>query len=156
MGDPELTAVRRPFDAAFLRMRQAGDTDLLRDELSNLLHHLYRLGELSARRWQVRSRSAVFNARVLNVVPGALGAMWIRIFDTHEIASVSTMGDGDRYSDFYAYGSRLLWKPIAAMPFVNKPQEAVLIPRYNDYQNLEDRPVLDTMRRAFDGLATLL
>jgi hypothetical protein len=27
MGDPELTAVRRPFEAAFLRMCQAGDLD---------------------------------------------------------------------------------------------------------------------------------
>jgi hypothetical protein len=53
MGDPDLTAVRRPFDAAFLRMCQAENLDLLRDELSNMLHHMYRLSELCRRRWQV-------------------------------------------------------------------------------------------------------
>ena len=154
MSDPELTAVRRPFDAAFLRMRQAGDVDLLRDELSNMLHHLYRLGELCARRWQLKGNHAGFNARV-KVVPGALGAMWIRTYDTHEIASVSTMAD--LYSDFYSdlYGVAV-WKPVAAMPFVSKPSTGWVVARYNDYRGLENKAVLDTMRRAFDGLASLL
>jgi hypothetical protein len=62
MGDPELTAVRRPFEAAFLRMCQAGDLDLLRDELSNMLHHMYRLSELCCRRWQVNPSG--FNAKL--------------------------------------------------------------------------------------------
>jgi hypothetical protein len=154
MGDPELTAVRRPFNAAFTRMCQAGEVDLLRDELSNMLHHMYRLGELCARRWQLTGDHAGFNAKV-KVVPGALGAMWIRAFDTHEIASVSTMAD--LYSDFYSdlFGV-LAWKSISVMPFVNKPTKAWGIERYNDYQNLENKPVRNTMRQAFDGLASLL
>jgi hypothetical protein len=154
MGDPELTAVRRPFEAAFLRMRQAGDLDLLRDELSNMLHHMYRLSELCCRRWQVNPSG--FNAKVVDVVPGALGAIWIRCYDTHDIAEVSTTGD--LYTDFYTelYGVAA-WKPVAAMHFVNKPTKGSALPRYQDYHgHLENKAVLDTMRRAFDGLATLL
>jgi hypothetical protein len=118
MSDPELTAVRRPFDAALLRMCQAGDVDLLRDELSNMLHHMYRLGELCARRWQLKGDHAGFNAKVAKVA-GALGALWIRTFDTHEIASISTTGDV--YSDFYTeLDGVAVWKPVAAMPLCEK------------------------------------
>jgi hypothetical protein len=154
MSDPELTAVRRPFDAAFSRMCQAGDIDLLRDELSNMLHHMYRLSELCRRRWGVNRWSGL-NDRVVNVVPGALGAIWIRRYDTHEIASVSTMAD--LYSDFFSdlYGV-LAWKPVASMGFVEEPDKDWALTRYQDYQGLENKAVLDTMRRAFDGLASLL
>jgi hypothetical protein len=154
MSDPELTAVQRPFDAAFARMCRAGDIDLAIDELSNMLHHMYRLGELCGRRWQVTASG--FNANVVNVVPGALGAIWIRSYDTHEIAEVSTIGGV--YSGFYTalYGV-LVWKPVAAMRFVSKPSKGSVVARYQDYQrHLENKPVLDTMRRAFDGLATRL
>src|ERR687888_660317 len=85
--DPELTAVRRAFNAAFLRMCQATEVDVQHDELSNMLHHLYRLGELCSRRWQLTGKA--FWAKV-GVVPGALGALWIRCYDTHELAIVST------------------------------------------------------------------
>ena len=154
MSGPELTVVRRPFNAAFSRMCQVGDVDLLRDELSNMLHHMYRLGELGARTWGLKDDRTGFNARV-KAVPGALGAMWIRTYDTHELFSVSTTGDV--YSDFYTevYGVAV-WEPISAMPFANKPSKAWGIERYDDYQNLENKPVLDTMRHAFDGLASLL
>jgi len=129
------------------------DLDLLRDELSNMLHHMYRLSELCRRRWQV-TRSGL-NAKVVDVVPGALGAIWIRIYDTHQIAEVANIGDvvTDFYTELYGV---LAWKPVDAMTFVNKPSEAWGIARYNDYRDLEKKPVLDTMRRAFDGLATLL
>jgi hypothetical protein len=64
----------------------------------------------------------------------------------------------DLYSDFYSdlFGVPV-WKPIAAMPFVNKPKKSsATLARYNDYQHLENKPVFDTMRRAFGGLAALL
>jgi hypothetical protein len=145
--------VQRPFDAAFLRMCQAGDVDLLGDELSNMLHHMYRLIELCRRRWQLNSSG--LDARVVNVVPGALGAAWIRSYDTHEIAEVSTIRDV--YSGFYtALNGVLVWKPVAAMRFVSKPTKGSAFTRYQDYRSLENKPVLDTMRRAFDGLAALL
>jgi hypothetical protein len=156
MSDPELTAVQRPFDAAFSRMCRAGDVDLLRDELSNMLQHMYRLSELCSRRWQLKRDPAGFNAKVVNVVPGALGAIWIRRYDTHEIAEVSTTADiySDSYTDLYGV---LVWKRLAAMPFIAKPDNrSANLARYNDYQGLENKPVLDTMRRAFDGLAALL
>ena len=76
-------------------------------------------------------------------------------YDTHEIASVSIIGDV--YSDFYTeLDGELVWNAIAAMPFVKRPSKAWAVVRYHDYQDLENRPVLDTMRRVFDGLAALL
>jgi hypothetical protein len=94
--------------------------------------------------------------KVVNVVPGAPGAIWIRCFDTHEIAEVSATGDV--YTDFYTemYGVAV-WKPVEAMGFVKKPTKGWPLPRYEDYQgHLENKAVLGTMQRAFDGLATLL
>jgi hypothetical protein len=152
--DPELTAVRRAFDTAFQRMCEVTDRDELRDELSNLLHHLYRLGELRSRRWGTNGQKLAegdFNARVTQV-PGVLGILWIRSYDTHEIAAVSKFKDV--YSDFYTkmYGV-LVWQCIADMAFVKLPNAA---DRYMDYQsNLENKPVLDTLRSASDGLAAL-
>jgi hypothetical protein len=48
--DPELHAVTYAFDAAFQRMCEATDDDALMAELSNVLHHLFRLRELCRRR----------------------------------------------------------------------------------------------------------
>jgi hypothetical protein len=152
MGDPELTAVRRPFEAAFDRMCQADDLDLLHDELSNMLHHMYRLGELCAGRWGLKNDPARFNAKVK--VPGALGALWVRRYDTQEIVSVSDPADvyTDRYLKLYEL---LVWKPVAAIE--GKAPGGSALARYQDYQgHLENNPVLDTMRPAFDGLATLV
>jgi hypothetical protein len=119
-----------------------------------MLHRMYRLSELCCRRWQVNPSD--FNAKVVNVVLGALGAIWIRCYDTHEIAEVSTTGH--LYSDFYMelYGVAV-WKPGAAMRFVNKPTKGSALPRYQAYEgHLVIKAVLDTMRRTFDGLVTLL
>lgn len=44
--DPELNTVSYAFDAAFQRMCEAKDDDALTAELSNVLHHLFRLREL--------------------------------------------------------------------------------------------------------------
>ena len=72
------------------------------------------------------------------------------------IAEVSTTGD--LYSDFYTELCGVaVWKPVAAMRFVNKPTKGSALPRCLAYQgHLENKAVLDTMRRDFDGLATLL
>jgi hypothetical protein len=155
MTDDEFEAVRRPFDAALLRMCQAGDVDLLRDELSNMLHHMYRLGELRRRRWSISTDvNAQVNQRA-KAVPGVMGALWIRCYDTHEIASLAT--PGDVYSDYYTemYGV-LVWKPLAAMPFASRPKRVAMSDRYDDYEvALRNKPVLDTLRGAFDGLKAL-
>jgi hypothetical protein len=147
--DPEMTTVRRAFDAASRRMCEAGDEGQLADELSNMLHHLYRLGELQSHRWGL-TKSA-FNAKV-SAVPGALGGLWIRAFDTHEVATVSELGDliSDYYTNIYGV---LVWRSHAAMPFANSDKDG----RYVDYDtNLQDRPVLDTLNAAFSGLEALI
>jgi hypothetical protein len=58
------------------------------------------------------------------------------------------------YSNVYTamYGV-LVWKLAADMPFINVPTDPA---PYADYRaNLENRPVLDSMRAAFDGLVVL-
>ncbi len=152
--DPELVAVRRAFGATYRRMVECSNLEELPDELSNMLHHLYRLGELRKRRWKVAIQGFTekdFVARA-GQAHGALGAIWIRTFDTHEIATVADIGD--KYADVYTaiYGV-LVWRQPAAMPFLILPNE---IARFNDYQtHLADRVVLKTLRAAFDGLSAL-
>ena len=152
--DPQLTDVRRAFDAAFRRMCEATNSGEQRDELSNLLHHLYRLGELRSRRWGTNDRKLSdndFNAHTSHI-PGVLGALWIRGYDTHEIATLAKSKDA--YSDFYTKISGILvWQCVIDMPFIKKPRPA---DRYVDYQlNLENKSVLDSLRFAFDALAAL-
>ena len=126
----------------------------LPDELCNMLQHSCRLGELRKRRWRAAGPTfteKVFITRVLQV-PGALGARWIRTYDTHEIATVSRAADV--YASVYTamYGV-LVWKPIADMPFVNEPAGS---DQAKDYQaHLADKVTFDTLRAAFYGLAAL-
>jgi hypothetical protein len=153
-ADEELTAVRRAFDAAYQRMVECAKPEELRDELSNMLQHHYRLSELRKTRWKAANQNFTnrdFEARVCQV-PGTLGARWIRTYDTHDIAKLSDQADV--YSNVYTamYGV-LVWKLAADMPFINVPTDPA---PYADYRaNLENRPVLDSMRAAFDGLVVL-
>jgi hypothetical protein len=153
-ADPELHAVRHAFGAAFLRMCQAETEDALAAELSNLLHHLFRLRELCVRRL---GPGFYATAAASSDLRAAMGACWARNFDTHEVyapADVSEDGYGDFYSDYYTalYGV-VLWKPLAQLPRQQDPGHH----REVDYvAELEGKPVLDTLRRAFDGLAGLL
>ena len=135
-------------------MCKTADADELPDELSNMLHHMYRLGELRRRRWERNQQHLTdrdFTARVKQV-PDALGALWIRTYDTHEIMTVSKLKD--IHTNFFTEMYRILvWMCIADMPFIKKPND---IDRFIDYQsNLENQPVLDTLRTAFDSLAAL-
>src|SRR5258706_3900876 len=105
-------------------MYEGSDVDQLNDELSNMLHHIYRLGELRRRRWKASNQNftnADFTARVQGV-PGALGALWIRGYDTHEVATLSDLRDV--YPGVYTaiYGV-LVWMPASAMPFIAVPNE---------------------------------
>jgi hypothetical protein len=150
----ELTIVRRAFDSAYRRMIECNKPEELIDELSNMLHHLYRLSELRKRRWKAVIQDFTKNDFIARMgqVNGALGAIWIRAFDTHEIATVTDVGD--RYADVYTatYGV-LVWKQPAAMPFLVMPKE---IARFDDYQaHLAGRVVLMTLRTAFDNISDL-
>ena len=155
--DTELLAVRRPFEAAFLRLCEADHLDGVRDEVSNALHHLYRLGELRRRRWATTSggkplTNSDFNQKA-GPVPGVLGALWIRSFDTHEIASL--ISPGDAYADIYA-NTVAVWNSVSTMSFLGKPTGA-MVDRCSDYVSaLQDRVVIDTLRAVFDGLEKLV
>jgi hypothetical protein len=151
-ADPRLDRVRRAFDAAFLRMCTAHTVADLEDELSNLLHQLYRLGELC--RWRLGPAGTKLSSQDFGAVlagsddlRAARAAMWARTFDTHDLVVVASLAD--LYSDFYTdmYGV-LAWQPLAQ----TDPDG-----RHLDYAAvLEGRPVLDTIRRAFDAMAGLL
>jgi hypothetical protein len=152
-ADPRLDRVRRAFDAAFLRMCTAHTVADLEDELSNLLHQLYRLGELC--RWRLGTPAGTkLNPKDFAAVlsgsddlRAARAAMWARRFDTHDLIVVASLAD--LFSDFYTemFGV-LAWQPLAQ----TDPDG-----RHLDYAAmLEGRPVLDTIRRAFDAMAGLL
>jgi hypothetical protein len=148
--------VRRAFDAAFQRMCAATTVDDVEDELSNLVHHLYRLGELC--RWRFgppgKQLSPEDFGRVLlgsDDLRAARAVMWVRADDTHnlfmEVAPPAALADV--YPDYYTamYGT-LVWQPLT------KPDSAG---RDKDYADtLKGRSVLGTTRRAFDALASLL
>jgi hypothetical protein len=148
--------VRRAFDSAYFRMCLGTNAETLQDELSNALHHTYRLGELRKRQWEANGNgnggsASPFAARVKQV-RGALGALWIRAYDTHQIAIVSELDT--QYSGVHtAMHGVLLWKPASALDCIVMPKD---YDRYTDYlAHLAQRPVLDTLRSAFDGLAAL-
>ena len=103
--DLQLDRVRRAFDAAFRRMCAAPTVADLEDELSNVLHQLYRLGELC--RWRLGTPAGTKLsprdfATVLNGsddLRRARAAMWARTFDTHDLVVVASLADV--FSDFY-------------------------------------------------------
>jgi hypothetical protein len=147
--DPELDRVRRAFDAAFQRMRAASTVGDHEDELSNLLQHLYKLGELVRKRRGLTKNGLkqFLHDSADPDVRAAGAAMWARTFDTHDTMVVGLVGD--LYTD--TYGEMLgSWKPLTQTHPDNYG-------RHDDYAKLlKDRPVLDTARRAFDALAKLL
>src|SRR5919108_4850200 len=152
-ADPRLDRVRRAFDAAFLRMCAAPTVADLEDELSNLLHQLYRLGELG--RWRLGTPAGTkLNPKdFATVLAGsddlraARAAMWARTLDTHDLVVVASLAD--LFSDFYTemFGV-LAWQPLAQTDPDGRHLDYAVV--------LEGRPVLDTIRRAFDAMAGLL
>jgi hypothetical protein len=144
--------VRRAFDAAFLRMSDACIVADLEDELSNLLHHLYRLGELC--RWQLGPAGTKLSPQEFGKALGgsddlraARAALWARRFDTHDLIVVA--GPVDHFGDFSTEMFDVLtWAPLAQ----TDPDG-----RHLDYADvLEGRPVVSTIGRAFDAMAGLL
>ena len=130
-------------------MCEADDIAALEEELSNVLNHLYRMGELCKKRLGTPAYlSALQTSPDLRA---ARAAIWARTFDVHE--AVVTASSEDLYSQFYTnfYGV-LAWKPLASLP-----RQTDKHGRHVDYQQeLEGRPVLDSMHRAFSALERLL
>jgi hypothetical protein len=160
--DAEFERIRPAFDAALMRMCAAPTQGELHDELSNVLHHLYRLAELCKHRRNLTSKTFYGKNGPLtasNDLRAARAIAWVRKFDTHDTAVVAA--PGDVYSNFYTmmYGV-LVWKPLAQLP---EQIDSAGHDRHLDYENqLKDPvtgarlPVLDTIRRAFDAMAALL
>jgi hypothetical protein len=149
-ADPELYTVRFAFDAAFQRFREASADDSWMAELSNMLHHLYRL------RMLCKTRLVYFERQIEPQVPSLKperGATWARNCDTHRLFRLSSPGLASVYAETYGavYGE-LLWRPRIELPLPPDSHG-----RYLDYESeLEGKVIPDTLRRAFDALAELL
>jgi hypothetical protein len=147
--DPQLDRIRRPFNAAFYRLCSATTEAEQEDEVSNLLCHLYRLGELGKRRLGAESFYKMLGGS--DDLRAARAAMWARKFDTHDVVVVALPADMDGPGYGALYGASA-WKPLASLP-----QQTDKYGRHVDYVDvLEYRPVVDTIRRAFDAMSVLL
>jgi hypothetical protein len=128
--------IRRAFDAAFRRFCEADSFEGQEDELSNMLHHLFRLVE-------VRGGIERYEAeRYLSGHAAALVLM--RHKDTHKLVQVTEPADvfGDYFTNMFG---RLVWNP---------PPEVIADNRYLRYDAvfLKGRTVLDTLRAAYDAV----
>jgi hypothetical protein len=148
--DPDLHTVRFAFDAAFQRFREASADDSWMAELSNMLHHLYRLRELC------KTRLAGFEKQIEPQTPALKperGATWARNCDTHRLFRLPSAELAPVYAETYGavYGE-LLWRPRIELPLAPDGDG-----RYLDYESeLEGKVIPDTLRRAFDALAAML
>jgi hypothetical protein len=141
--------IRRAFDAAFLRMCEAKNPETAEDELSNLLSQIYRLRELVRKELGDTPFFAAMSLTPERQAAG--GAVWVRTFDTHDAVVVGKMGD--IYTDYYTemYGT-LVWRPL-----IDLPEKSNAHGHDDEYATqLAGRPVLDTVRRAFDALAAMV
>jgi hypothetical protein len=143
----------RAFRASFGRMCAASTFDAAADELSNMLHQLYRLSELAKARYRGASD---FYAALAQRSGGDVAAamLWARTFDTHSVVRVAAAGDV--FSDYMTemFGV-LVWKPRSRLPQADPKYSAhgrdVLYDRF-----LDGRPVLDTSQVALKAVIGLL
>jgi hypothetical protein len=147
--DPELHAVSYAFHAAFRRLCEARDDDALMAELSNALHHLYRLRELCKRRLTPAGFYALEGSS--GDLREARAACWARGFDTHRLYEAATV-EGVYPSSYMARYGALVWKPLPDLPETTDD-----FGRHLDYARfLDGRELLGTIRRGFDAMAGLL
>lgn len=147
--DPQFQAVSCAFDAAFQRMCEAESEDALMAELSNMLHHLFRLRELC----RVRVPGYFATEQSSSELRAARAASWARNLDTHKLFNTASMEDV--YPGYYTaiYGT-LVWKPLADLV---EQVDSTGHHREIDYAaELEGKVILDTLRGAFDAMAALL
>jgi hypothetical protein len=152
-ADPQLHAVSYAFDLAFQRICEATNDDALMAELSNALHHLFRLGELC----KDRIGKPTFYAADHSTpeLRQARGACWARNFDTHQLFAPAALEDV--YPEFYMarYGA-VVWVPLPSLPMTTDVL-ALSARRHMDYaQFLDGQELLGTLRRGFDALTSLL
>jgi hypothetical protein len=130
------TRIRRAFDAAFHRFCEADSFEGQEDELSNMLHHLFRLVE-------ARGGMDKFVAEP-QLAGHAAALVLMRHKDTHELVQVTTPADvfGDYFTNMFG---TMVWNP---------PADVVADKRYLHYDAtfLKGRIVLDTLRTAYDAV----
>jgi hypothetical protein len=146
-------AVERAFGTAFRHMCEAATFDDAADQLSNMVHQLYRLSELGQ---AAQGGAATFYQRLAMTNGGDVAAavLWARTFDTH--AAVEVGEPGDVYSDYYTnlYGV-LIWMQRGQLP----PPDSKYPAHGRDLlydQHLAGRPVLDTTQVALRALLQLV
>ena len=143
----------RAFRTAFRHMCEAAIFDDAADQLSNMLHQLYRLSELAK---ATLGGAPNLYQQLAQVAGGDVAAavLWVRTFDTH--AAVKVGEPSDVYSNYYTnlYGV-LVWKQRAQLP----PADPKFPPYGRDVlydQHLAGKPVLDTTDVALRALLALL
>jgi hypothetical protein len=130
-------------------MCEAETDDALMAELSNLLHHLFRLSEHC---WERRPGFDTTERSTADL-RAARGASWARNFDTHQLFRLAPPTLSGLYSRYYTalYGVQI-WVPLSSLPAQSDKHG-----RHLDYQaELEGKIILDTLRGAFDAMAALL
>lgn len=146
VSQAELHVINRAFKAAIFRLAAPDDYPGSKaDELSNALHHLHRLGELGRRTFP-----ALGDRPVAVGAPGALGAQWIRQYDTHQIAQLATASVMTRR---YLRSYGLVWRHLADMPFI-AAADTGYAQDYSDHLAGED--VVRTMSGCFDDLERIV
>jgi hypothetical protein len=111
-GDLELHAVSYSFDAALQRMCAARTDDAVMAELSNLLHHLFRLRELCLRR---EGTAFLTGTAATPGLRAAMAACFARSFDTRPLYVVRS-SDQVQSRFCTAMGGTLVWKPLVSFP----------------------------------------
>src|SRR5215218_189828 len=97
--DPQLDSIRRTFDAATDRLYRAKTMQEAEDELSNVLHQLYRLGELCRWRLSQPPGTKLGEKEFHKILTSsdelrmAWAAMWARAFNTHDVLMLATTYD---------------------------------------------------------------
>jgi hypothetical protein len=107
----------RAFRTAFRHLCEAATFDDAADQLSNMLHQLYRLSELGE---ALYGGAKAFYAELYKVNGGEVAGavLWARNFDTHDVARLESVSKpGDVYSDYYTnlYGV-LVWNERGELP----------------------------------------
>ncbi|WP_315774249.1 hypothetical protein [Rhodococcoides kroppenstedtii] len=146
------------FENAFRRACEAGNALEVESELSNAMHHHYRLFE---RCWTVvegrhpgATKEEMYTVH-LGAVPTARAVAWVRQFDVHETVEFMEFADvypGNYHTDIYG---TLLWKPRATFHYPTTDKDKFGFTRVYD-QQLAGQLVLDTVRHGFDELLALL
>lgn len=153
IGDHPLSSIYRAFESAGHRFCCASSFDLQRDELSNQLHHLYRLAEVTraARGERIQDLLDVLYSGDVSD-QRACAALWARGFDTHEQPLTVVIGDHflQSYTDLYG---NLAWCDFDDLPAGREKAKHSEDHAYRS--TLAGHPVIDTLGEAFTALMRL-